>query len=242
MRQIVGLLGTRGAGKDTVAAMLQARGWRRLAFGDAIYLEVAKAFNVSVEFLQRRESKELPQPELALKHCSDPRFVARVLEMDGISYLPTRLKRALQWLTMPLFLLLQRKALTEALNRPRSPRQILQLWGTEYRRELDREDYWRHQIELELLADKDSNIVITDIRDFGEADMLVICFQARLVRINRPGLAGSDDPALMHITERAMLNHPVHLTLLNEEGDVGLTQLQQQVSQAFSATPELLAA
>lgn len=242
MRQVVGLIGTRGAGKDTVAAMLVARGWKRLAFGDAIYDEVATVFKVSVEFLQRRETKELPQPELALKNCSDQRFVARVLELEGICYAPTRLERAALWLAMPVFLWGQRKACAEALNRPRSPRQILQLWGTEYRREMDREDYWRHHIEVQLRADPDSNYVIADLRDPKEADMLVACFGAILARINRAALAGSNDPALMHITERAMLHHPVHLTLQNEEGEVGLRKLQHQVHQHILGLTAQLAA
>ena len=74
-QKVVGLIGLKGAGKDTCAAFLvQERGYIRAAFADALYSEVSKAYGVSVEFLQNRDTKETPQAELALSRCGDERF------------------------------------------------------------------------------------------------------------------------------------------------------------------------
>src|SRR6476661_846445 len=82
IQEILGLLGAKGAGKDTAAKLfIQKYGYRRIAFADALYLEVANAFGVTVEFLNNRDTKETPLPELALSHCQDADFVQVLGEM-----------------------------------------------------------------------------------------------------------------------------------------------------------------
>ena len=79
---IIGVTGIRGAGKDTLAGMLgELYGFRRIAFADRLYQEVAEAFGVTVEFLQNRGLKEQLRPELGLAHCQDPAFVAAALKV-----------------------------------------------------------------------------------------------------------------------------------------------------------------
>ena len=116
MQKVVGLVGLRGSGKDTAAKFLMACGWRRIAFADALYLEVANAFNVTVEFLQRRDTKESPLPELALANCQDPLFVECFLAYDKnchTQFVQDSVPKA------------------EQIRQPRSPREILQVWGTD---------------------------------------------------------------------------------------------------------------
>lgn len=199
--KIVGLLGLRGSGKDTAAAALVSQlGFTRLAFADPLYNEVAEAFGVTVAFLQNRDTKELPQPELALVNCKDARFVKVCIELDIAEAGMDGVKQRLH-----------------ALYRPRSPRQILQRWGTDYRRVLDGDDYWRAQVEKIIdNAPQSSAFVITDVR-FPDEALLVTCLGGWLARITRP-TAQTQDVALLHVSEQAMLDYPVHKTFLNVEG------------------------
>lgn len=117
---IIGLTGLAGAGKDTVAdALVTHAGFVKLAFADELRLQVLHAFaRADAALLANRDTKETPTDRLALGWCTDLEFVGAVnaSQYGG---------------AMPL----------EALDVPRSPRQIMQWWGTEYRRTQD-QDYW----------------------------------------------------------------------------------------------------
>lgn len=111
---IIGLAGAAGSGKDSVADVLVAEcGFRRMAFADALYAEVSTAFNVPVEFLKNRETKEAPTSRLALRRCVDPAFVRVVMRLHHVGPLKFVMFRWKAW----------------------SPRQILQWLGTDYRRQ-----------------------------------------------------------------------------------------------------------
>lgn len=216
MQKVVGLLGLRGSGKDTAALALVEKGWERVAFADALYLEVSAAFGVSVEFLRDRDRKEVPQAELALNRCTDPLFVAVMLEDMGLPL------REGQW-----------PQIEEALRAPRSPREILQKWGTEYRRMHFSDNYWRDQVAALIKASPQRNFVVTDVRFPDEARLLEREFEGKLARVVRPGLAGQDDPALQHASEQAMLRYPVPYEFVNEEGLDKLQAFQGQVVKTF---------
>lgn len=119
---VIGLSGRAGAGKDSVANHLVRRyGFVRFSFSDALYREVTLAFNLEDETLLRdRATKEVPSERLMLCKCDDIRFVdmaRRLIDADrDAGFLP-------------------------AEHIPLSPRQILQWWGTEYRRRQD-PNYW----------------------------------------------------------------------------------------------------
>ncbi|KVP17166.1 hypothetical protein WJ84_02485 [Burkholderia ubonensis] len=182
-----------------------------------MYLEVADAFGVTVEFLQRRETKETPQPELALANCKDQMFVGRFLAYEdqkafdaGATLDPA-----------------------EQLLKPRSPREILQVWGTEYRREMYSDDYWRAQVAKVVKANPDVNYVITDVRFPDEGLLVEGELKGQLGRIRRPGLGGADDKALLHASEVAMLDYPIALEFINEEGEEGLANFRAAVVRAY---------
>ena len=215
MHKVVGLVGIRGSGKDTVAQFLVAQGWTRIAFADALYLEVAQAFGVTVEFLQRRESKELPQPELALANCKDQLFVAVLLTQAGL-----RLGQ-------------DSRRIAAFLRKPRSPREVLQYWGTEYRRMTFRDDYWRAQVADFVRANPRKKFVITDVRFPDEGHLVENELGGELRRVVRPGLGGSNDKALLHSSEVAMLDYPIREEFLNEEGTAGLDRLRRAVLRSF---------
>jgi hypothetical protein len=94
-------------------------GYTRLAFATALYKEVAEAYGVSVELLQSDDWKKRPQASLALRNCKDMDFVKVALNLN------------------------------HAFGEPLTSRQVLQLWGTEYRRRQNKE-YWIDQLDEQL--------------------------------------------------------------------------------------------
>ncbi len=78
---------------------------------------------------------------------------------------------------------------------PHSPRQILQWWGTDYRR-AQRGDYWIHQVREKILSNQSQNWVITDVRFQNESD-LVHQLGGSLVVVLRPWI----NPVAEHVSE-----------------------------------------
>lgn len=119
---ILGLAGQPGCGKSTIADYLVEKyGFLKFAFSDAIYDEIQRAFGLQNQTLLRdRALKEQPSYALQLANCNDEDFAeiasALVRVSESAEFLP-------------------------AFNRALSPRQVLQWWGTEYRRAQD-PDYW----------------------------------------------------------------------------------------------------
>jgi len=122
---LIGLAGKAGSGKSAVADYLVRRyGFIRFSFSDALYREVAAAFGLPDESLLRdRETKEVATPALALENCADGDFVELSLHLDS----------------------------SNRCMHPLSPREVLQLWGTQYRRAQD-PDYWIKRAEEWLEA------------------------------------------------------------------------------------------
>lgn len=131
---ILGLAGKAGAGKDTVANYLVKRyGFAKFSFSDALYQEVADAFMLpDMEILRNRESKEAPHPFLKLNRCQDPEFrqlVTQLVDQEN------------ERLGVDKFLYPDGQSW--------SPRQILQWWGTDYRR-AQNPNYWVERAEIWL--------------------------------------------------------------------------------------------
>jgi hypothetical protein len=122
---LLGLAGHAGAGKDTVADYLVTKyGFVKFSFSDALYREVAAAYGLESEDLLRdRDTKDTPQSILALENCNNAGFVA--IATDELE---------------------KRSVISAGKYQSLSPRQVLQLWGTEYRRALDA-NYWVQQAE-----------------------------------------------------------------------------------------------
>lgn len=165
---IIGLTGLAGAGKDTVADALVAHaGFRKLAFADELRLEVLHAFErADAALLANRATKESPTDRLALGWCTNLEFVHAV-------------QAHLYGGAMPL----------EALDEPRSPRQIMQLWGTEYRR-AQNADYWVIKLlerMIDLSRQQHRRLVVTDCRFANEA-AAIRGAGGEIWQVFRPGL------------------------------------------------------
>jgi hypothetical protein len=200
---LIGLMGAKGAGKDTCAAFLvQELGYTRIAFADALYREVAGAYGVSAEFLGRRDTKEQALPELALARCRDGGFVRAVLEEEharGVT------------------------AVHDWMSRPLSPRYVLQRWGTEYRRRRGVDSYWLDRVQAAIAAHPARSYVLTDVRFANEARFVRGCGGA-LLRVRRPALEAQEQAeraargTAAHPSETELLGWPVDAELVNEEG------------------------
>jgi hypothetical protein len=163
---LIGLTGPAGCGKDTVADLLTTHcGFYKMAFADGLRNEVCDAFGIEPLYLTHRSTKEHPMSCLALSKCAEQAFVDRVNvhHRENLDYID--------------------------LAAPRSPRQIMQWWGTDYRRQQSA-DYWVtksasriQQLFSQRIA---TRIVITDLRFDNEAD-LVTRHGGLIWRVTRPG-------------------------------------------------------
>jgi hypothetical protein len=158
--QIIALTGLAGTGKDTAADILVTHcGFTKLAFADALRNEVVNAYAAADApalraMLSRRDTKETATTRLALAECQDLGFLgacARCAIAQGMVI-------GAQW-----------------LREPRSPRQIMQWWGTEYRR-AQSINYWTNQLAAHInqlhQLDGRTRFVITDCRFENEAAMI----------------------------------------------------------------------
>lgn len=195
---LIGLCGGKGEGKDTFAKyLIEHYGFIRVAYGDALYEEVAEAYGTTVEALNERATKETPQPQLALRCCKDPAFVRVMLELrpndiDVQAY----------------------------LQLPRSPRWTLQYWGTEYRR-AQNDRYWLDIVERKL--ETISRAVVTDVRYPNELELVLQ--RGGLARRVELFPAVVRDEAAGHLSERALDGYHIP-TVKNVWGDLVPLQQQ----------------
>lgn len=169
---IIGLTGYAGAGKDTVAdALVTHAGFTKIAFADALRSEVAAAFQLGDQYgiLSDRAGKEHAHRLLAFSRCVNYQFVARMAHIEAEHDDPD-------------------SDYAEWLNGPRSPRQVMQLWGTEYRR-AQSPNYWSTQVAIKIAAGIAHGIehwVITDCRFDNEAQA-IRRLGGEIWQVQRPG-------------------------------------------------------
>lgn len=186
---IIGLTGRAGSGKDATASiLLRHRAGARYAFADPLRLEVADAFGVGIDLLTDRHDKDRPSEALRLSRCRDVEFIAAV----------------------------HARGLAPRDDRPCSPRQVLQWWGTEYRRSQS-PGYWLHAATRRMAAAREAGVplmVITDVRFPNEASW-VRRQRGELWRIRRRHVPSVH----AHTSESALDGYPVDVSIAND-GDM----------------------
>ena len=200
---LTALCGPAGAGKDTVADYLvEHHGYTKLAFADALRDEVGRAFDISVQLLTQRETKEHPLTALSLARCMDSQFVNCIWQQLGEVDMRT----------------------------PRSPRQIMQWWGTEYRR-AQAPCYWVDTFMsrlLERIRGGQHRFVVTDLRNATEAQLLRE-LNASVWQITRPGYepqpgAHSSETTGAEFAPDVQLNNNHSITHLHQQARAALAK------------------
>lgn len=206
---IIGLSGPAGSGKDTIADLLVTHaGFTKLAFADTLRTEVMLAFAIDASFLTQRETKETPMRCLAINRCLDEGFVARMIVMHTLR--GERLD----------------------LDAARSPRQIMQWWGTDYRRH-QAADYWvsaflkraRYLLGQRLA----SSLVVTDCRFADEVDAVRIALGGQLWQVWRDGV---DVAPGAHVSEVTGAQFRPDVVINNS---YSMEHLQERVLEACAA-------
>ena len=168
----IALTGLAGVGKDTVADTLVTHaGFSKIAFADALRLEVAAAFRLGDRYgiLSDRAGKEQPTQALCLLNCADDDFARCAIDLHFADH-PGQ---------TPGYYMLA----------PRSPRQILQWWGTEYRR-AQQPNYWSTKVALRIAEMRQADqerVVVTDCRFPNEAKAIRL-MGGELWQVRRPGV------------------------------------------------------
>lgn len=206
--QVIGLCGFADVGKDTVADLLATHArFRKIAFADALRAELCNAFHVDPAVFVDRARKQTPMAELAFSRCLDSGFVGA----------------AWQWLAS---IVAPGVTLSDEISRPRTPRETLQLWGTQYRRAQD-PDYWikkaRATVEYYVRELDERAFVFSDVRFANEA-YLIRTYRGELWQITRPGRSGELEGTHVSGTDGSEFNPERRI------GNVaGVRHLQQMV-------------
>lgn len=206
---LIGFTGRAGAGKDTCAQLLAAHGFQAIAFADALRSEVAEAWRVDPRMLTDRDTKEWPIAALAVERCTDLRFVRAIVDAEG-------------------------GMSAEEFAAPRSPRWVMQRWGTEYRRAQDGR-YWLdivarwagQQRDAALHAHRPALLCVTDVRFPNEA-ALIRALGGHLVLVHRPDLPAMNGDTGQHASEAAL---PAGIEVHND-GD--LEHLRAELARVLS--------
>lgn len=72
--RLIAIAGATGAGKTTVAKLLEACGFALVHVDDALCAEVAEAWRVDVRMLTDQRTHDWPVPALAIGRCAEPAF------------------------------------------------------------------------------------------------------------------------------------------------------------------------
>lgn len=187
---ILALTGRPDVGKDTVGDLLQLQhGFARIAFADALRAEVCAQWGIDARMLTERHTKETPLQALAVWRCHDPRFLYWAESQD------------------------------HSATAPRSPRWVMQRWGS-FQRSMDDRHYVR-RVENWILHQAIKGVrrvVVTDLRYHLELEMLR-SLHAEVVRVHRPQVTALPEDTATHVSEQHHLLMADH-DLLND-GSLG---------------------
>lgn len=219
MQKVVGCIAPAGWGKDTLVGYLAQFGFERIAFADPLYKEVATAFGVTPEFLGNRETKEKPLARLSLQNCMDKNFVAVAVKYLDKAVSKKIARQAGEFArTGKIPVNCSSRQIKKVIKQARSPRRILQVWGTEYRRQsqFGYDNYWLEKAHQVIKENPNQDFAFSDCRFTNEANFIEE-IGGVLVRIVRPAL--KDSLVVSHSSEVELLNRNTKFVAINEEGN-----------------------
>lgn len=175
------MVGKKGSGKTTAAEIAKKLGYQPLAFADAIKLTAEKVFNIPLKILNDPISKDSMQITSLLNEDQISKFLWE-LSNNYVSIHPSVIAEAIG----------QYKGPTVA----NTPRQLLQVLGTDLVRDCVDEDYWLKAVMAKVKPG--SKYVIHDVRFQNECDFIKDKLNGHIIVINRPGISSND----YHISEQ----------------------------------------
>lgn len=173
--RLIGLTGANGAGKDTVASMLA--GLIRSSDQKTAVLAFADA-------LYEEVAQAFGVTVERLKHRTTketPSFEFRLVECKDEAF--------------------RNRFEMELWREHRSPRQILQWWGTEYRR-AQQPDYWVQRLQdkaAEMAAAGITHIIVSDVR-FADEAAAIRTMGGQIWRVHRPSLQATGTGHVSEVT------------------------------------------
>jgi dephospho-CoA kinase len=173
---LISLSGKKSSGKSTVAKFLVSKGFEIRSFAGPLKEMVSEAFGLPMHLLTDAEAKE----KHALSIYIQPLHIIRMATIANAKFYKvsqSQLDYALA--NVPSMLIT-------------TPRQLLQVVGTEVFRNHVAEDYWLKAFKASLPANKD--IVCDDARFKNEQD-LIKELGGYTIGIERPGLYNLDNHA-----------------------------------------------
>lgn len=205
--KLIGIMGKAGAGKTTMATILAARfSYDRMAFGDALKSEIRQFLDAGgITYKWSGFYGVLEDKEQILSVPVD-----KVLDPALQSILA-------QFQIGPDYVL--------------TYRQLMQTWGTEYRRAQDG-NYWTTKLEREIQTCGEQYIVVDDVRFPDEADT-ILRNNGLLVKIVRPGCESSSGD---HRSETALDDADLHHVLIWNGGTIA--QYEDKICHLLELTRE----
>lgn len=199
--KIIGLTGLPRVGKDSIAREILSRlpGGKILKFADKLYDEVAEATGVPRAVLESDEAKTRP---------------GDYLSFEALSYRPQHGALAHFLDVMMLFgsesMHCTADSREEWRRTPRTSRDILRWWGTEFRRTHCGSDYWASAALAARAVAREEGVayvVYSDVRFDNEASALIreggIIVEVTSAGVERDGQAHASDggvnPGLIHL-------------------------------------------
>lgn len=193
---IIGLTGPAGCGKDSVALILQTHvGFSQHAFADGVRAELCAAYNCDASVFTGRASKTTPTQWLAFNQCRNHEFVGLMLRLEAMANPST---------DFASFLL-----------QDRTPRELMRLWGTEFRRESGI-NYWTSRLVARVNQQQkmgQARQVISDVRFANEAET-IRSMGGKIWQITRPGVAVDSS----HVSETDGTSFQPDV-IINNDGD-----------------------
>jgi hypothetical protein len=116
-----------------------------------------------------------------------------------------------------------------------SPRKAMQLLGTEYGRQMLRDDLWIRRAELEIknnLAKFDQGTIITDVRFENEAEWVRTQENAILIYLEVPGLVR--DAKYTHASEAGISRSDKDFVIVNDKS-LGLPNLYEKIDKVLQS-------
>ena len=175
---ILGLLGSKGSGKTLAASTLESKGFRRLSFAGPLKQLLSETFEIHLSFFTGGDLKEQPYLNIVL----DAVAVKRLIDHAKAFYPIT-----------------ESQATRAILNAPnaiiQTPRQLLQIVGTDIFRNHISKEYWLNVLKAQVTSTAD--YVIDDCRFPNEIEVIQ-GLGGYIIGIERLSLKNKD----LHISEQ----------------------------------------